>query len=119
MNYKQWWEQFVSEHDEWRYADSNALRKAAFEAGQESLREQLDASQKREVMLREAIEAELLRADYGRIAMRKALAATDDLDGYILCEKEPVACADNTDCGILWLESVEDGVHLYRQRRPE
>ena len=46
MNYKQWWEQFVSEHDEWRYADSNALRKAAFEAGQESLREQLKEAER-------------------------------------------------------------------------
>lgn len=41
MSYKQWWEQFASEHDEWRYADSEALRKAAFEAGQESMRQQL------------------------------------------------------------------------------
>ena len=41
MTYETWWEQFSSEHDEWRYADSKALRKAAFEAGQESLRQQL------------------------------------------------------------------------------
>ena len=26
MTYETWWEQFSSEHDEWRYADSKALR---------------------------------------------------------------------------------------------
>jgi chromosome segregation ATPase len=41
MNYEQWWWQFTSEHDEWRFADSEALRKAAFEAGQESMQQQL------------------------------------------------------------------------------
>lgn len=33
MNYDEWWEDFVAEHDEWKYADSAALRRAAFQAG--------------------------------------------------------------------------------------
>ncbi len=33
MTYDDWWEQFKDDHEEWRYADSNALRKAAYEAG--------------------------------------------------------------------------------------
>ena len=41
MTYETWWEQFSSEHDEWRYADSKALRKAAFEAENADLRQQV------------------------------------------------------------------------------
>lgn len=33
MNYEEWWEDFVAEHEEWKYADSAALRRAAFQAG--------------------------------------------------------------------------------------
>ena len=33
MNFDEWWEEFTAEHDEWRYADSQALRRAAFKAG--------------------------------------------------------------------------------------
>ena len=33
MNFEEWWEQFSAEHEEWRFADSEALRKAAYEAG--------------------------------------------------------------------------------------
>ena len=33
MNFDEWWEDFVAEHDEWKYADSAALRRAAFQAG--------------------------------------------------------------------------------------
>ena len=33
MTFEEWWEDFVAEHDEWRYADSEALRRAAFYAG--------------------------------------------------------------------------------------
>ena len=33
MNFEEWWEQFSAEHEDWRYADSEALRKAAFKAG--------------------------------------------------------------------------------------
>ena len=43
MTYEQWWWEFIAEHEEWKYADSDALRKAAFEGGQESMRQQLSA----------------------------------------------------------------------------
>ncbi len=33
MTFDEWWEDFIAEHDEWKYADSAALRRAAFEAG--------------------------------------------------------------------------------------
>ena len=33
MTFDEWWEDFVAEHDEWKYADSAALRRAAFQAG--------------------------------------------------------------------------------------
>ena len=33
MNFEEWWEQFSAEHEEWRFADSEALRKAAYKAG--------------------------------------------------------------------------------------
>ncbi len=33
MTFDEWWEEFVAEHDEWKYADSAALRRAAFQAG--------------------------------------------------------------------------------------
>lgn len=41
VTYEQWWWQFIAEHEDWRFADSDALRKAAFKGGQESLRSQL------------------------------------------------------------------------------
>ena len=33
MSFEDWWEQFSAEHEDWRYADSEALRKAAYKAG--------------------------------------------------------------------------------------
>ena len=33
MTFDEWWEDFVTEHEEWKYADSAALRRAAFQAG--------------------------------------------------------------------------------------
>ena len=33
MTFDEWWEDFVAEHNEWKYADSAALRRAAFQAG--------------------------------------------------------------------------------------
>ena len=33
MTFDEWWEDFVAEHEEWKYADSAALRRAAFQAG--------------------------------------------------------------------------------------
>jgi len=54
----------------------------------ESLRQQLADSQKQVVMLREALEYHQAQT---RPIQRteEALAATDDLDGLILCEKKP------------------------------
>ncbi len=43
MTYEQWWWEFIAEHEDWKYADSDALRRAAFNGGQESLRQQLSA----------------------------------------------------------------------------
>jgi len=55
--YEQWWWQFIAEHEDWRYADSDALRKAAFEGGQESLRQQLAEAQAALVQTRDSLEA--------------------------------------------------------------
>ena len=33
MTFDEWWEDFVAEHDDWKYATSEALRRAAFQAG--------------------------------------------------------------------------------------
>lgn len=38
--FEQWWAEFKSAHDEWKYADSEALRKAAWDAGQKALRDE-------------------------------------------------------------------------------
>ena len=65
-----------------------------------SLRQQLDSSQKREVMLRDVIQESLMqyRLKTSHEQARKfseALAATADLDGLILCKKKPTAwCQD-------------------------
>ena len=74
-----------------------------------SLREQLAVREKQIVMLREAIDRQPYTMDK---QVCEALAATDDLDGYILCEKEPVEVYDGT-------EGTNDYVKLYRARRPE
>ena len=60
----------------------------------ENLAEQLAASQKREVMLREALEYSIKQVpELATVpGIATALAATEaDLDGLILCEAEPVA----------------------------
>lgn len=33
VTYEQWWWEFIAEHEDWRLADSDALRRAAFEFG--------------------------------------------------------------------------------------
>ena len=142
MTYEQWWWEFIAEHEDWRYADSDALRKAAFEGGQESLRQQLILkehqydvmkasaevlaeqcgkmrqqladSQKREVMLRDALKKIKISEDCGcgfpcdcyswatmsEIA-KEALAATADLKGVILCHAEPVGWCGTSGVGEL------------------
>ncbi len=102
MTYEQWWLEFIAEHEDWKYADSDALRRAAFNGGQESLRQQLADSQKCEVMLRVALERLVterragLASLEGWDAAREALAATADLKDMILCHAEP--CRDDGRC---------------------
>ena len=70
----------------------------------ESLRKQLAAHIKREVMLRDAVNAIWDNPHWKPHGMpvvivhqlQEALAATADLDGLILCEKEP--CRDDGRC---------------------
>ena len=66
----------------------------------EDLRQQLETSQKREVMLRTDLKTATDYLDQTATCnsdkaisnqFRKTLAATDDLDGLILCEKKPMA----------------------------
>ncbi len=65
-----------------------------------ALRQQLEASQKREVMLRDALETcevgdfstgHVIYPSFDEKLVNEALAATADIDGLILCEKEPFA----------------------------
>jgi len=60
-----------------------------------ALRQQLSDHIKREVMLWDGLKRadDLLTHSYDHVSplIREALAATADLDGLILCEKEPVA----------------------------
>ena len=64
----------------------------------DKMRQQLETSQKREVMLRDALEYHQAQT---RPIQRteEALAATADLDGLILCEKKPVAWLRDDDKG--------------------
>jgi len=79
-------------------------------------------SQKREVMLRDAIMEGLNTYKVPMTArIVEALAATEaDLGGLILCEKEPVAEVDIAD-GFYWADICEDqivkvGERLYRAK---
>ncbi len=82
--------------------------------------EQLSDSQKREVMLRDALDdlascmQGVIEGDYTPDSFtlqpaNTALAATDDLSGYILCEKEPVSQERIGGLTVL----------LYRARKPK
>lgn len=73
MTYEQWWWEFIAEHEDWRYADSDALRKAAFEGGQESLRQQLA---KEKSLHLEAVQ-ECHRAFGREAAIKKEMARRD------------------------------------------
>jgi len=70
-----------------------AERSSARDAWRRASKER-DAHIKREVMLRDGLKRadDLLRTSYDHVSplIREALAATDDLSGYILCEREPV-----------------------------
>ena len=126
MTYEQWWLEFIAEHEDWKYADSDALRRAAFNGGQESLRQQLADSQKCEVMLRVALERLVterragLASLEGWDAAREALAATADLKDMILCHAEPVAYLDANygfmRCGNV-ADSLSIGTQLYAPKR--
>ena len=80
-------------------------------AANRKLKQQLAASQAHNVMMREALEfyaspdtAADWEQDHGQTA-QAALAATDDLGMYILCEREPVAWSHS--CNVLCLDNVE------------
>ncbi len=96
-------------------------------AGQmiESLRQQLADSQKREVMLRDVLQFYMNNGICEPLYHRAqaALAATADLDKFVLCEKEPVAEVDIAD-GFYWADICEDqivkvGERLYRAKEQE
>ncbi len=72
----------------------------AFEKRVFELEQQLSDRLKREVMLRDGLKRadDLLRTSYDHESplIKEALAATADLEGLILCEKEP--CRDDGRC---------------------
>ena len=78
-------------HEDYCYAlerENHALNEEI-----ESLRQQLADHIKREVMLRDALAKYRYIADpsdWSKHPADKAISATADLDGLILCEKEPV-----------------------------
>jgi hypothetical protein len=98
----------------------------------ESLRQQLEASQKREVMLREKFQEladnfvwngdDHSYQHWVIEVSQSALAATADLDGLILCEKEPIG--DVTDslgelAVIMYPRMPPAGTKLYRAWEPK
>lgn len=86
----------------------------------ESLRQQLADSQKREVMLRNALDYanSILVESYDHVihSVVKALAATADMKDVILCEKKPVARKISYG-SLVFLEGyaeLSEGTSLYR-----
>ena len=92
----------------------------------ESMYQQLEASQKREVMLRDSIlqhraansEWDLLASE---ASFRKVLAATTDIDGLILCHAEPAAIVyrDYGGNGAILQTELADDEPLYRAWEPK
>ena len=82
--------------------------------------QQLETSQKREVMLRDALEYHQAQT---RPIQRteEALAATDDLDGLILCDREPAAIVyrDYGGNGAILQTELADDEPLYRTKGPK
>ena len=88
----------------------------------EQLERELAASQKQNVHLRSALEEirNGTKGEHPASVATKALSATADLSGYILCEKEPVAHVDEDDDN-KWATLVDDldikiKTPLYRAR---
>lgn len=87
MTYETWWEDFASAHDEWKCADQEALRKAAFLAGQEQLKEELAARDLVIEQMRDGIQAfidehEECEDNYGWLASvcsQEAVHVADEL----------------------------------------
>jgi hypothetical protein len=90
------------------------------------LEQQLAEAQKQIVMLRNALkEWQRAEGDYGLIqadkAIAKALAATQDLSGLVLCDAEPVGVIDEDDYA-RWGDIYADadvglGTPLYKARK--
>jgi hypothetical protein len=100
----------------------------------ESLRNQLSDHIKREVMLRDALETckvgdfstgHVIYPSFDEQLVNNALAATDDLDGLILCKKKPTAwCQDVTyemapKFAFSWVQTQLHDFPLYRAWEPK
>ncbi len=93
-------------------------------------RAEFEDSQKREVMLREALETcevgdfstgHVIYPSFDEKLVTEALAATADLDGLILCEKKPVARKISYG-SLVFLEGyaeLSEGTSLYRAWEPK
>ena len=94
----------------------------------ESLRQQLEASQKREVMLRYAVAkaAAHVKPTCNDLyeELMQALAATADLDGLILCKKKPTAWCQEViyemapEFAFSWFNTQLHYLPLYRAWEP-
>jgi len=137
MTYEKWWWEFIAEHEDWRLADSDALRRAAFEFGKASRDAEVAELNEQVTLLRDApdyvirdlkLRADLNEDDPGVIELgdgalqqaEEALAATADLKGVILCHAEPVAYLDANygfmRCGNV-ADSLSIGTQLYAPKR--
>ena len=110
----------------------NDMLESEFELKQEieSLRQQLEASQKREVILRLALETcqvgdfstgHVVYPSFDEKLVEEALAATADLNELILCEKEPFARKISYG-SLVFLEGyaeLSEGTPLYRAWEPK
>jgi len=83
--------------------------------------QQLAASQKREVMLRDRLQDALWGETWWRVEAEKALAATTDLKDVILCHAEPAAIVyrDYGGNGAILQTELADDEPLYRAWEPK
>jgi hypothetical protein len=98
--FKQWLEHFQAAHEDWRYADSEALMRNAFKAGRASLPAEQDADNSK--LLLHA--AELLQAQVSYVSMGfdhpPEIASSVDYD----CEQTAIALRE------LAIANRKDGV---------
>lgn len=94
MTFDEWWEDFVAEHDEWKYADSAALRRAAFQAGAASRDAEVVSLTNQDDL--SALRAHDAALTAKHIEICKKLAAENEgLAGEVWCER----CADAIEKG--------------------